>query len=804
MNRFILTVVITLFYTVYFSQNNWEHYLVDSASVPREHSVNFEKMVVEVAFEPSQKLVKGKVTHTFTPIRSLVDSIYLDGPGIRIKEAKLNGKEVFFKVTAEGVIFYPSISLVWGSKDSLTIVYEANPRKGIYFIGWNDPANLLQKQIWTQGQASDNRYWIPCFDSPNDKLITEVIVHFDSNYKVLSNGTKISEKKETNNTTTWRYKMTHPHTSYLLMLGIGQYEVVSSKSQSNVPLNMWYYPNLKNRFDYTYKSTKQIFDFLEKEIGVPYPWESYSQIPVQDFMYGAMENTTATIFGDFFQVDAKSFNDKNYVAVNAHELAHQWFGDFVTARSLKHFWLQESFATHYNIQTEKEIFGLDHFDWERRQAALTAINTKNKKPLAFSKTPNSLVYQKGSQVLQMLRYVVGNEEYRKGIQRYLSDHKYANVDSEDLLTAFSDELGISLDWFWNEWVYKAGEPIYKVEFTSSEEDKHSFSVFSVQQVQEINDLIGLFKMPVVFEVHYTDGTKDRKLEWIDKEFQTVKVPNPSAKKIDFILFDPNSEIVKTIEFPKKTSYLKSQSLKAIHLLDRYDALVAMRDLPVSEKRETLKEMMLKNSFHAIQSEILLQLMADDTPETISYVKNALMKSSIKVKKGVASNTKKIQPYFEKEFRSFLTDSSYLLTIDALEKLCEQFPENAKDYLELTKNTEGTSGENVKVKWLKIAYLVNNDLDALKELISFSSLSFDFLTRINAMNALKQLNYQGTDLWLNCIDGSFNTNIKLANHSKDLLKYYYGFDQAKGQIIRLIDQFSVSLVDKENLKNWLAS
>ena len=525
-------------------------YIIDKALAPREHSVDMQHLKLEVSFEPQKGLVKGKVTHYFSPLQQKVDSIFLDGIKIKYSSVKLNGKDVRYKTEDNGITIFPSPALTWGTKDSLTLIYEATPGKGIYFIGWNDPNNLSRKQIWTQGQGIDNRHWIPCYDESNDKLTTEVFVTFDSEYKVLSNGTKMEEKDNGNNTKTWHYKMQHPHTTYLMMLGIGKYEIEERKSASGVPIHLWYYTEWKDRVEPTYRYSVEMFDFFEKEIGVPYGWESYSQIPVQDFMYGAMENTTATLFGDFFFVDNRSYVDRNYVAVNAHELAHQWFGDLVTERSAAHHWLQESFATHYNLTYEREVFGQDHFDWARRNNvnAALAASKADKKPIAHSEAGSPRHYPKGSIVLQMMKYVVGREGYNKSIKHYLEKHKYQNVDSEDLLVAFHETLGKSLDWFWEEWVYKGGEPHYVVSYREETENAFPASmqgkqqtVFSVSQEHELSDVVGLFKMPIVFEVHYTDGTKDSKTVWVENKHHEVKVENAASKKVSFVLFDPNSD-----------------------------------------------------------------------------------------------------------------------------------------------------------------------------------------------------------------------------------------------------------------------
>ena len=354
---FILTIcLLPSAFCLLSAQPKTRTYINDPLLAPREHVVDFQHLKLEVSFEPTKNLVKGKVTHTFIPLRQKTDSIVLDGINMDIKEITLKGKPAKFRNDSANVIIYTP-SLAWGQKDSMTITYECTPRKGLYFIGWNDKTGICRRQIWSQGQGIDNRNWIPMYDEMNDKITTEVFAAFDTAYKVLSNGKMLDKKINKNGTNTWHYKMSHPYSPYLIMLGIGKYEIKETKSASGVPMYLYYYPEWKDRVEPTYKYSENMVDFFEKEIGVNYPWESYSQIPVQDFMYGAMENATATVFGDFFFVDDRAFLERNYVSVNAHELAHQWFGDFVTARSDAHHWLQESFATHYNWLYEKEVFG---------------------------------------------------------------------------------------------------------------------------------------------------------------------------------------------------------------------------------------------------------------------------------------------------------------------------------------------------------------------------------------------------------------------------------------------------------------
>ncbi|MGE3824985.1 MAG: M1 family metallopeptidase [Bacteroidia bacterium] len=777
-------------------------YIADKALTPREHSVDMQHLKLEVSFEPQKGLVKGKVTHTFLVLQHEVDSIFLDAPGITFKDVKLDGVITKYKTDNNGITIYPGSTLHWEQTHDLTLEYEATPRKGIYFIGWNQPRidtliyGASRKQIWTQGQGTDNRHWIPCYDEQNDKLTTEVIVTFDKEYKVLSNGTKLKEKDNGNGTRTWHYKMQKPHTTYLMMLGIGKYEIEERKSATGVPIHLWYYPEYKSRVEPTYRYSVEMFDFFEKEIGVPYGWESYSQIPVQDFMYGAMENTTATLFGDFFLVDERSYLDRNYVAVNAHELAHQWFGDLVTARSAAHHWLQESFATHYNLTYEREVFGQDHFDWARREAVNKALDASrhDKKPVAHSEAGSVRHYPKGSVVLQMLKYVTSREAFNKSIKHYLEKHKYQNVDSEDLLVAFHETLGKSLDWFWEEWIYKGGEPHYVVTYREETENGKQQTVFSVSQEHELSDVVGLFKMPIAFEVHYTDGSKDSKIVWIENKHHEVKVENILGKKISFVLFDPNSEVMKSFEFRKSLEMLKEQALKAPNMLDRYDAVLAMRNTEIELKQDLLIDVFNNEKFHGIKSEVVYQLVNEKDSKSLELITKAINDKDAQVRKAVITHVKNIPAALLAEYEKLLTDASYETITLALEKLCIQFPDNLEKYVEFTRGIIGTRGRNVEIKRMEFLEIVLKRMSARGEnmaapmnkfhLIGFTSSSYEFMTRQNAFASLKRLDYFDKKALANMLDAAFSSNNRLAGPAIETLKYFY----AKNEHRKMIDDY----------------
>jgi aminopeptidase N len=750
-------------------------YLDDGAWAPREHNVDFIHMSLNVSFDVKTGTVNGKVTHRFTPLQAKVDSIWLDGPGIKISEATLNGKQVTVKTEENGFWIMTGKTLVPLEKDSLTLTYQAVPRHGLYFVGWNDPAGICRKQIWSQGQGIDNRNWIPFYDEMNDKITTDMTVTFDAKYKVLSNGNKLEEKINKDGTKTWHYQLNKPYAPYLVMLGIGDYEIKETKSKSGVPMHLYYYPDWKDRVETTYKYSEQMIDFYENEIGVKYPWPSYSQIPVQEFMYGAMENVTATVYGDFLFVDERANWDRGYVGVNAHELAHQWFGDYITAKSDAHHWLQESFATYYDQLFERSVFGEDNFNWQRREAqnAALAEGEKNILPVAHSQAGSARHYPKGAFVLNMLKYVVGGREvYNRGIKNYLDKHAYSNVVSEDLLSSFQETTGMSLTWFWDEWVYRGGEPSYVVSAEQINSGK-AVTRFSVMQDQPVSDVSQLFKMPIWFEVHYTDGTMDRKMQWIEAKNEVVDIPNASNKKIAYVLFDPNNEILKKVRFTKGLEWLEAQALTATNMLDRYDALVALRTFSLDQKREILKKAYAKETFQATKGEIVRQLIDDNNESSRAIIKSAIADKDVLMHKAVINNTTIIAADMRPEYEKLLTSPSYDVVIASMDKLSIQFPDHANEYLQKTKGVTGTTGQNVEIKWLEINARTNNmDQASIDKLIAYTNMSYEFRTRVNAAQALRRLDYFNETMMKNLFNAMLSPNTRLANPCGDVVNTFY--------------------------------
>jgi aminopeptidase N len=770
---------------------------------PPERQVDMLHMRLEVSFEPEKGLVKGRVTHRFTPLRQRVDSLFFNAPGIRIVSAWMDGSPLPFTISPAGITVSFARPLTWNTTDSITIVYEATPRRGLFFVGWNDPTGRSRKQIWTQGQGIDNRNWIPCYDEQNDKLTTETFITFNSSYRALSNGGLVNEHRNADGTTTWHYAMSHPHSVYLVMIGIGNYSVEERHSKHGVPVNLWYYPEYPDRVEPTYRYSAEALDFLERETGIPYPWESYAQIPVQDFLYGGMENTTATVFGDFFLVDRRAFLDRNYISVNVHELTHQWFGDYVTGRSGRQSWLHESFATFYAKLFLKEISGPDAYQWERRREQDVALRAseQNLYPILHSRAGSDRAYSKGSAVIDMMRYVFGEDAFRRVVTHYLQRHAYGIVETNDLYQAFQDVLGLSPFWFFEQWIYRGGEPHYAVSYQDvTPRDGLRQTVVSIRQVHETGDLVKLFTMPVVFEVHYRDGSVDRTRQTIARESETVIVPNTKGREITFVLCDPGSWIIKKITFPKSFAELESQLAGAPEMIDRFDALHALKETPVAAKKTMLLKVYAKEPFPALRAEVIKQIGGDDSPECRMLLTRAISDPAVEVRSAALAAVDRIPDALRPALERLVTDSSYALAASAMEKLSAQFPDQRAKYLAWTKDDRGV-GNHIKILWHQIQ-AANGVSASLDSLVDMAGPSFEYRTRVNAFAALRALNHVDSTLVLNLCEALLHPNNRLRGPAEEATVYFLGQSAYKRLFAAVVQNHKWTPGQQEILKRVL--
>lgn len=401
-------------------------------------------IVVEI--DPYKRSVQGQVDYK-VELLLRTDSLILDARQMEILKVSVNRKEADFRYEDNKLVVYRKFRE--GKQYDLKIQYRTSPQKAVYFVGWedDDPNN---NQVWTQGQGKYSSHWVPGLDAMNEKMIYELEITFDSNYEVVANGVLTGTDVQ-DSVKVWQYRMKDPMSSYLLAFAIGLYEKDTISSGSAVPVYLYTYPDAINRTEPTYRHTSTIMDFFEKEIGFSYPWQNYKQIPVRDFLYAGMENTGTTIFSDGYLVDSVAFIDKNYVEVNAHEMAHQWFGNLVTEQSASHHWLHEGFATYYSQLALKEIFGNQNYYWKLFETA-ELLKSAEGEALTDPKASSLTFYEKGAWALVALRQLIGDSAFRSSIQNFLEVHQFDTVTIEDFLATVEVKSGIDLSQYRSEWL----------------------------------------------------------------------------------------------------------------------------------------------------------------------------------------------------------------------------------------------------------------------------------------------------------------------------------------------------------------
>ncbi|MEP0264869.1 M1 family metallopeptidase, partial [Dokdonia sp.] len=413
---------------------------------PQTNRVDIQSIRAIITPQFDTKSIDGQIWVSFEPSENVTE-VRLDAKNMSVVDSSGIATVIAEK---DHIVFKGDFNAT--KKYTVQFTYKATPKQTLYFVNANN-----KDQIWTQGQGKYTSHWLPSIDDMNDKIEFDLSVIAPSQYEVIANG-KMIEKEPLGQSTVWSYNMEQPMSSYLVALSIGEYKKTTFKATSGVPLAFYYYPKDSLKAEPTYRYSKQIFDFYEKEIGVPYPWQNYKQVPVKDFLYAGMENTGTTIFSDSFVVDSIGFTDRNYVNVNAHELAHQWFGDLVTETMSDHHWLHEGFATYYALLAEREIFGDDYFYYKLYESAeqLRELSDKGKGQKLVAAGGSSLTYyQKGAWALHALREKVGESAFAKAVKTYLEKYQYKNVTTDDFMAEVETAYGQDLVNYQKKWLYQS-------------------------------------------------------------------------------------------------------------------------------------------------------------------------------------------------------------------------------------------------------------------------------------------------------------------------------------------------------------
>lgn len=741
-----------------------------------EKLVDIEHLSAALKIDPYNQLVEADVEFLFRQTRNDVDSMVLLAPNFAFTEVKLNKNAVDWRLDDNRLIVQLPTYTKNGSTYALFLKYKVKPESELFFIGWNDTSHTMRRQIWAHRPFN----WLPY---ASDRLTMDMFITFDSRYKVFSNGVRESVEQHDDGTSTWHYKMYRSHPFFSTALVVGDYHFKQGLTPKGLPIELWYYPDRTDHFDATYQHMFEMISFCETEFGVPYPYELYRQAPVSNYLYGAMETTTSTIFGDYMHIDERAFWERNYVNVNIHELAHQWFGNYISHLRPKDVWLTESFATYYAKLFERKLYGEEHYQWERQKELERCMQASEKdgNAIASSSGGSDRWYQKGSLVLDMLSDEMGAKNFNRFITHYLKTHAYNEAWTPDLQKAIYETTGQSMDWFFEQWIERGGEPHLTIDMQQTTDSL----LITILQTQEVSALRPYFVLSPAIDVYFHDGSIEQFVVKIDSIWSHFAYKIPDGKEISFVIFDPGDRILKQQHFLRPFRMLVNQLQNAQLSIDRYEALCQMDSMLLGVKRDVLTKVFYRNDYHLIQAEILRQLAKDTCESSMGIFRLALTDSNVLVRRAALTHLRDHHFALKTEVEACLHDFSYGNQVLALRKLASLNPNEIPEYLENTKNEFGFPGLQVRVTWLEIA-AKNGDSAAFRELVEYAGPRYEFRTRINAIESLRNLDYLDETFVENLIEAGIHWNFKLWPVATSLLKSQLKNDDKKQLIVDKID------------------
>ena len=544
----------------------------------RSRDYDLQHSKVALRFDLEQKKVIGEVTHTVSPLREGLDKLSFDSVGLQIQSVKVSKSEVEFKTTENRLIVsLPRVGKI-GEKIDVEIKYEGKPAKGLYFILPDKDYPNRPKQVWTQGESEDTRYYLPTYDYPNDRLTTETILTVPAEWLTVANGKLISATDAGRGMKTWTWRESQPSSTYLFTVVAGEFSEVRD-TWRNIPVTYYAPKDRGDRLTVNYGRTPAMIDLFSKRLGVDYPWEKYAQSMVDDFVAGGMENSSATTNTTSSLRNPKLVPEfpMDEDGLISHELGHQWFGDLVTTKDWGNIWLNEGFATFMEYVWMEAHFGKEQADYDRWETVRDWFQMRNlyAKPIVRHDFDDSSefdqnAYAKGGLVLYMLRHQLGDDAFYLGLKHYLEVNRGKNVVTADLTKAIEEATHTNVDQFFDQWVYGAGAPKFEISYTYDAEKKQV--ALTVKQTQKAEGRVGLFRVPVDVEITNATGPK----------LYPVVVSNaeemftfPSATVPEMVIFDKGTQILKAVEFKKEKKELLFQLKNAGELGDRADAAVAL-------------------------------------------------------------------------------------------------------------------------------------------------------------------------------------------------------------------------------------
>lgn len=565
---------------------------------------------LDLSFDWDSAYVHGKATIQAKPYFYATDQLLLNANGFRIKNVSLvnnyDKKPLHYRY--DGKILAITLDKVYNNDQSYTVFidYVAMPNKlkigedisssgdrGMYFINLDGKDKDKPKQIWTQGETECNSNWFPTINDTQEKMTQELNITVPNEFVSLSNGTLEFSSMNGDGTRTDSWRQEQPHSTYLTMLAVGNFTITKDKWRDK-EVSYYTEPAFASTARLVFGNTPQMMEFFSVKLGVDYPWDKYSQIVVRDFVSGAMENTSATVFYEGLNMSEGEYIDQNQEDIISHELFHHWFGDLVTAESWANLPLNESFATYAEYLWNEFKYGREQADFKGFQDFSIYFGNKSKENVDVIRFDyadrehmfDEISYQKGGRIIHMLRNTVGDAAFFKALNLYLTRYAYKSAEIHDLRLVFEEVTGTDMNWFFNQWFLSSGHPVLNIQNTFDPERKE-VSV-TIRQNQDLSKT-PLYRIPIAIDIYF-NGKVERKEIVLDKQKQSFVFP--VATLPDLVNVDAEKYILAEKSEVKNLQQNVFQYEHAPLFMDRLEAVIMF----LQKKEESLAKRMLIEAF----------------------------------------------------------------------------------------------------------------------------------------------------------------------------------------------------------------
>ncbi|GAA0555839.1 M1 family metallopeptidase [Chitinophaga japonensis] len=549
---------------------------------------------LDISFDYPHHLVLGKAWITLQPTQEQQDSLILDAKSMQVATVALQrdtGKQLLpfsydgwqLRIKLDKRYSYRKAYTVYveytAMPDSLktTAAGPVQTNKGIYFVSAGKDSTGQLYQVWTQGETSGASSWFPTIDQPDQRSTSEISITMPAPYISLSNGVLSSRQQHPDGSHTETWIMSDPHAPYLFMLAVGKFEKYHD-SWNGMAVDYYMEPGYIAYAKEIFGRTPQMIGYFSEKIGYRFPWPKYAQIVVKDYFSGGMENTSATLFGDLLRRKPRALiGDEEAKWIIPHELFHQWFGDLVTCEQWSQLALNESFANFGEVLWGEYAYGKDaahHHAYEAMLKYFQQCREGKDHPLIYndyreeSQLFDAVTYEKGGCILGMLRALVGEKAFFGALSNYLKVNAFKAVNANDLRTAFENETGRDLKWFWDQWFYRKGYPVLDISYRYN--DLESSVAVTIRQEQEED----IFILPLKIDI-YTGGETATQEIIVNRRLQTFIIPYPNKHARPLLVnVDADKQLICKKTDRKSLEAFIYQYRRGRNYLDRREALKA--------------------------------------------------------------------------------------------------------------------------------------------------------------------------------------------------------------------------------------